>query len=104
MNSMSPARMAFDHRPGPDSATSGTDSFVLGMAISLQKLSRTRLAWSQILSGGASARGQLQIARYGFRVKHLQNHFDLTLAVLRIVKSNFMARPLLAILVKACSD
>jgi len=37
-------------------------------------------------------------------VKHLQNHFDLTLAVLRIVKSNFMARPLLAILVKACSD
>src|SRR5882757_5971018 len=32
MNSMSPARIAFDHRSGPTSATSGTDTFVLGMA------------------------------------------------------------------------
>src|SRR5712691_8750714 len=31
MNSMSPARIAFDHRPGATSATSATDTFFLGM-------------------------------------------------------------------------
>src|SRR6516164_8945561 len=45
MNSMSPARMALDHRPGPTSATSETDSFVLGMAFSLVKLSRRPLVY-----------------------------------------------------------
>ena len=33
---MSPARMAFYHRAGPASATSGTGSFVLGMFFSCE--------------------------------------------------------------------
>ena len=33
MNSISPARMAFDHRPGATSATSGKDTFVLAFSL-----------------------------------------------------------------------
>jgi hypothetical protein len=51
---MSPARMAFDHRPVVTSATSGTDTFVLGMAFSVVTLISDTLCYSFIIQTLAS--------------------------------------------------